>query len=268
MNDYSESVLDLPPPTLYKYRTPFRPQFERDRDIIVGNKLWAGSPLAFNDPFDCFPYVDLSGSERERKQWVKRYGMRHFGGKPRPERRRLAKQIDRGLRVGFRKEPAAADDGAHDAWRDVLQNTGVISLAERPDDMLMWGYYADSHRGYCLEFATAEEPFMRAHRVQYTEQRPVYRPFDPDRRDLMERLLLQKATFWQHEKEWRIAKPKEVGALDFPSASLTAIILGANILFDDEAALRQMAGEREVPVAIKRAKLDAKTFTLSIVDAA
>jgi len=267
MTEHSDSVRDLPPPRLYKYRTLFRPQFERDRDIIVGNRLWAGSPLAFNDPFDCFPYVDLSASERERQQWVRRYGLRHFGAKPRHERRRIAKEIKRGLSIAFRKEPAQADAGAQDAWRDVLANTGVVSLAECPDDMLMWGYYADSHHGYCLEFSTQEEPFMQAHRVRYAENRPVYRPFDPDRSELMERLLLQKATFWQHEREWRIARPKGVGVLEFPSKALTAIILGANVSFDEETALRQIAREREEPIAIKRATLAAKTFSLSIVNA-
>ncbi|WP_077228647.1 DUF2971 domain-containing protein [Sphingomonas hengshuiensis] len=267
MKGYSETVRELPPASLYKYRTPFRPQLERDRDIIVGSRLWAASPLAFNDPFDCFPFVDLSGSEREKRQWVKRYGMRHFAPAPRHKRRRMVQQIEQGLRVSFRQGVPNADAGAQDAWRDVLARTGVVSLAERADDMLMWGYYADSHQGYCLEFTTNKEPFMLANRVKYADERPVFRLFDPDRSDLMERLLLQKASFWRHEREWRIARMQGIGAIEFPPECLTAIILGANISRDDEAALRQMASDGQHAIAIRRARLDAKSFKLTIVDA-
>lgn len=266
MKEYSEAVRDLPPARLYKYRTPFRPRLQRDRDIIVGCTLWAGSPLAFNDPFDCFPFVDLSGSERERRQWVKRYGMRHFSSIPRDKRRRMARQIQQGLRVSFRHGVPRADAGAQDAWRDVLAVTGVVSLAERADDMLMWGYYADSHRGYCLEFSTDKEPFLLANRVKYAEERPAFRLFDPDRTDLMERLLLQKASFWQHEREWRIARMQGVGPMEFPPECLTAIILGANISHDEEAAPRQMASDQKHPITIKRACPDERTFNLTIVD--
>lgn len=151
--------------------------------------------------------------------------------------------------------------------RDVLAVTGVVSLAERADDMLMWGYYADSHRGYCLEFSTDKEPFLLANRVKYAEERPVFRLFDTDRTGLMERLLLQKASFWQHEREWRIARMQGVGPMEFAPECLTAIILGANISRDEESTLRQMASGQKHPIAIKRASLDERTFKLTILDA-
>lgn len=263
--DYSEAVRDLPPASLFKYRALHRPRFDRDRDIILKHRLWAGSPLAFNDPFDCFPRVDTSGTEREKSRWAQKAAGRHFYGKPRAERRRFAKRIRDGLRRTTGNPNA--DRGASNAWKDYLKDIGVIAFAERPDDLLMWGYYADSHQGYCLEFATNDMPLVLANRVLYSEERPVFRVFDPDRKELMERLLLKKAAVWEHEREWRIARADAVGPMEFPAPALRSIILGANVRANDEAALRKICAERPNDVALKRAVLDAQSFKLVIVDA-
>jgi hypothetical protein len=39
-------------------------------------------------------------------------------------------------------------------------NLRVCCLSEVPDDLLMWGHYADSHQGFCLEITPANDPSM------------------------------------------------------------------------------------------------------------
>lgn len=151
-------------------------------------------------------------------------------------------------------------------WRENVDAVRVLSLTERPDDMLMWAHYADSHRGYCLELDATIQPLSSAYRVHYAAERPVFRLFDPNRIDGLERALLHKADFWTHEREWRMVRPTNMGPVVFSAQALKSIIFGAGIAGEDEAALRVMAAERGRPVEFKRAKLDEQNYRLEIID--
>ncbi len=261
---YSESVRAIAPARLYKYRScdlgiESGARYERDRAIIQKNMMWASPPTDFNDPYDCTPTIDLSGTPDERYNYAKRIASQQSVGKPRSERRRREAELIKNLKSGF----WITMEQSTKAWSDSVASLGVICLAERADDMLMWGYYSNGHRGYCLEFETEEEPFSRAHRVVYNAERPVFRPLDPHRSELMERVLLRKADFWRHEHEWRVIS-SAVGAAEFPPEALKAIILGANISREHEQALRQLVRARSLPVEFRRARLDAKAFRLAV----
>lgn len=256
--------MDLPPPKLFKYRsidlgyesgTPYK----WDRAILQQDNLWASSPVSFNDPFDCIPAIDLSGTPTERSAFAKRWAARHSQGKARAARRRDQASAKKALKSGFR----VTEEQGVKAWTDLLPNLGVVCFAERPDDMLMWGYYSNGHRGYCLEFDTSAQPIGLAHRVVYNAERAVFRPLNADRTELMEHTLLRKADFWEHEREWRIVS-RPVGNLQFPREALKAIIFGAHIPVESENAIREIVTARTLSVEMKRAKLDTRTYRLSI----
>lgn len=44
-----------------------------------------------------------------------------------------------------------------------ISKKGVCCFSEKWDDLLMWAYYADGHKGFCLEFDTNYEPFTKLH---------------------------------------------------------------------------------------------------------
>jgi hypothetical protein len=262
---YNDSVRDLPPPTLFKYRACHTPTFARDESIILGNALWAGSPLEFNDPFDCVPVIDLTGSAQERKAFAARQLAKRGGGLPRQQRRQENRRITKTIERRWNRIISARDAQEH--WKSLLGQTGVACFAESPVDMPMWGYYADSHRGYVLEFATSAQPFMLANRVVYDAERPRFRVLDPDRKDLMERLLLRKAAVWGHEHEWRIVQAGRTEPLTFPPELLKSITFGANMPPPYEEALRAIIRRRGYDVEIKRAVLDPETFDLRVIPA-
>lgn len=256
----TDIVTDVPPTSLYKYRGFDKKRaggvpYEWDRSIIVGCSLWAGSPLAFNDPFDCYPVIDFEGTREEMEAWAAR----------------VAPAFEVSIQQAVEMvEQALADPVTHAqmfGWRENVDAVGVLSLTERPDDMLMWAHYANSHNGYCLELDATIQPLSLAYRVHYDEERPVFRLFDPNRADIIKRTLLHKADFWEHEFEWRLVGPLDIGPVVFPPEALKSIIFGARIADEDEAALRAMAAERELPLAFKRARLDGQNYRLQIADA-
>jgi hypothetical protein len=262
---YSDSVRDLPPPIIYKFRAFDLPDYERDADIIVSHNLWAGSPSNFNDPLDCMPVIDLSGTRAERIYWAKKGVRRNMPNGSRRERRVRERSILRTINRIWNDDFASA--GGLDAWRSSLLKMAVVCFSENADDMLLWSHYGASHQGYCLGFETVDLPFMLANRVRYSEERPTFKVLSKDRSDLMERLMLQKAAVWGYEREWRIVRAGRVGRLPFPSGALKEIVLGARISPKNEEALRDLADRRAGPLTFKRAILDSKTYQLSIVPA-
>jgi hypothetical protein len=256
---------DLPPPRLYKYRSLADKGLEYFEDIVLKHRIWWPSPSTFNDPYDCVPVIDLSGSDAELMRWTKAQVLRNFPLLTRQLRRQKEREIARSMRqhvIGSR----AVNTGGMAEWSKHTEEMGVLCLAEDAVDLLMWGHYAQSHQGVCLEFDTQHAPFNLAHRISYDDERSVFRLFDPDRSSLMERILLRKAKAWEYEREWRIFGPGKVGFVEFPIDALTAIILGARVSVNAEESIRKILASREKPISIRRVEIDSKTYILNSVD--
>ena len=129
----------------------------------------------------------------------------------------------------------------------------------------MWSHYAENHTGVCLEFATLDDPLYRAVAVHSTHQRPVYRPLDPNRNELAERVLLHKADMWSYEKEWRYVQFRDgPERVQLPHNALTSIILGALVSSCFAQAVTDLVKKRSITVDIKRAIIDPKAFELRV----
>jgi hypothetical protein len=117
--------------------------------------------------------------------------------------------------------------------REQTATIGVACLTAKHDDLLMWGHYADGHRGICLEFATPGEPFSRASKVQYRSDVPRINPMDiledKDDVDLFGALLLTKHNSWSYEQEWRLVHEKAGQRYSFDHRLLTGVYLGASM---------------------------------------
>lgn len=126
----TDIAADMPPNSLYKYRgfdknrTGGEP-YEWDRSIIVGCSLWAGSPLGFNDPFDCYPVIDFEGTREEKEAWA--IGVAPANG--------LTINAAVEMMENALSNPVMRSQMS--GWRENVEAVGVLSLTERPDDMLM-----------------------------------------------------------------------------------------------------------------------------------
>ncbi len=240
---------DEGPAAFYKYCGC---DVERLRPTLLENKIWCSSPLSFNDPYDCFPIVDTSGSGKEISAWAKKYIDKRNEGAARSERRRKARAIAADIRKGGKLGPRAMSSGGDAAWRSMLDKMGVFSLSADPANILLWAHYGRSHSGVALVFDPTRSPFDRALEVTYSDERPVFRSLAGDGRDAMIRCLLNKAGPWAYEREWRYIIPGRTGWVDIDPQALTGVILGASIKPADEVALRGLLDKREHPVTVER----------------
>lgn len=262
MIEHLQSAYDLPPP-LYKYLSFSQKLPDRVADLLLRDSIGFASPLSFNDPFDCFPRIDLAGRLAERGGIYARTVRRQALGRTRVERRRILADLSRGYPRG---QPGMfmSREAGETAWRDTIRNMGILSLTSRQDDLLMWGHYAASHSGFCVRFDPARSPFLLAHRVHYQEERPVFRVLDPDRGGLIDRVVLRKARAWQYEAEWRVMKAGHIGLARFDTTAVTGLILGAAISQEDERHVREIVSRHRLPIELLRAKIDSDRYLVQI----
>ena len=145
-------------------------------------------------------------------------------------------------------------------------------LATDPKNRLMWSHYADSHRGFCIEYdfnSLKDEvlPFP----IIYSETRPLipWKAAIDHTQESMEAAtadltlgLLTKDKSWEYENEWRVLLP----AANPPDLKvpITAIYLGAHITSENKAIILEIANNHKIPV--KQMKTDRGAYELHAED--
>lgn len=123
---------------------------------------------------------------------------------------------------------------AHRNYRNTLTNKyGIVSFSEDYRNPLMWGHYADRHRGVCLGF---EAPEFKLIKVKYCDERLKIEDRTFATKNDVEDLLSVKYSDWSYEKEWRLLieleKAQKVDDLYFKSFSESLKLCEINLGFE------------------------------------
>ena len=159
------------PPRLYKYRSFGNDIAKRYlRSILIDHNLHFSTRTHFNDPFDCLvPSFEDVPIRKMMRFMEARFQTARFGMRP-EDARTNARRINL--------------DKLRSDTQEAVNEAGIFSLTEDPCDMLMWGHYAESHRGVCLEFSvTDEDPFGLAQPVVYSTAPPNFNPSDTEEKN-------------------------------------------------------------------------------------
>lgn len=186
-------------------------------------------PSELNDPFDLAPTVDRVVPNRRVASVAKTAGRGARG-----PTRALRFSDFRPYRADQRRElefmhtapalNAAFGRMVGDPVRTaILERIGVFSVSDTPTSPTMWSMYAESHRGFALEFDARARIFEETTRpcspfgvfqpVAYVENRPcisaleLLLPITHWSRVLSRRVLFTKSDSCQHEREWRLVLP-------------------------------------------------------------
>lgn len=121
---------------------------------------------------------------------------------------------------------------------DYLQETkkfGIYSLSKKYDNELLWAYYSNSHKGFCIEydFKILEQYQLKAEficDVEYEKDIPIINTKDILENEnknqiLNTKLLATKSKNWEHEEEVRIITGV-TGNFSFYSRAVKAIYFG------------------------------------------
>jgi hypothetical protein len=232
----------LIPERLYKYQ-PFSAQALQN---LKSQILYFGSPLHFNDPYDCalLPRIkDISDSEVEQVR-------QHYLSDPRldaPKRLRLEVSSVAELRAMFVK---AGNRVLAQQVEEFPTLRGVACFSEKNDSLLMWSHYADHCRGFCLGFSMRDSELTnKLMKVSYTQEMPVIDVVpmlcNKDFGQVFE-LYCTKGVDWEYEAEWRGMHVKAGTEYVYPSEILTDIYFGPNMPFPAfEIIALILAGQNE-----------------------
>ncbi len=197
---------------LYKYRC----EIERDIDMLVENKLFAPDKNNLNDP------TEMCVNDSEFLTFLEKY--KYYS--------QDVKSIYQGIKKFTRT------------------TCGIFSLSKDVKNELLWAYYADGHKGFCIEYdseiitesynygvdskSTQSKSFPLVHRidVNYSDSYPVLKKeyiemIDDDINPILTCLIGTKSKRWEQEDEVRLIFDK-FGSTELDYRAVTGIYFGVN----------------------------------------
>ena len=165
---------------------------------------------------------------------------------------------------------AQIDKVAADAF-DWVINAGVYSMTSKKDDLLMWGHYADSHRGFVIGFDTASlklNQYLSLVKVKYVDEYPI---FDDSQLDItnsihehMGIVAGRKGKQWENEQEWRLVFLFKRELITMPMLP-TEIIFGHRMQESHQNTLYQLVTEAYDSVEFFTTKPSTSKYELELL---
>jgi hypothetical protein len=180
---------------------------------LLQNKIYFASPTQLNDPFDSkiLMRYDLC-SKRELFELIKKSAPEEYQNINRKSRRRKYLTLAKIRKKEIISNPYLFNKRV----ADYMDNTiGIFSLTEKLTNLLLWSYYANGHKGFCVEFSAEKlrELLINVYlkgisqsfivKIKYLSSYPIIKP-SMDYKELIELQFSSKSIDWSHEKEWRI----------------------------------------------------------------
>lgn len=157
---------------------------------------------------------------------------------------------------------------------DAMNNSFLVGcLCTSFKNHLMWSHYADSHRGFCIEYDYSEAggqelSGMLLPVVYSAERRLVPWKMQIDNNSQMSGVqvllgMMTKDSAWSYENEWRVlSNVRESPDIKMPRVS--CIYLGVSISDEHRAEVLKIAEELHIPV--KQMVLDRVKYALRTKD--
>jgi len=248
------------PEFLFKYR----PHDCYSESWILNEELFFASPALFNDPFDSKVMYTLEGTIEQKKRYLSEILQAEKPGIKKRERWRI---------INYTLEKQLLERDYDNHVRRVqkrIDKYGIVSFSRKPDDLLMFSYYAKDHTGYCLKYRRSKENVLSmAREINYETSYPKFSVFDFSLGKvgpLGDKVLLTKAQCWKHEAEWRIGFADCANrVIKSPHPILEGIILGCNMTPERRAEIIALNNRREKPAEIFQAQKKKFEFALEIV---
>jgi hypothetical protein len=227
------------PKRIYKYRR----NCLNARTNLENDTVWMSSPEFFNDPYDCLFKVSeqLLSADLEEKL--------------------LAQNVEPEKSLHASKVHALKAIEEIRRWRKL---TKVSCFNSINDSILMWGHYAESHKGFCIEYdieslAPQHNLCRKLFPVIYTSKiydlteyaKGLSNMNHNDFRDIWPLLsLLHKYEGWKYEQEWRVVSitEKETPDHNWPMPKASRVFIGSEMNEAGQAEICSICNAKGIPV--------------------
>jgi len=232
------------------------------RHLFTERKLYHPLPCQFNDPFECKPQFSLP-EEAKKVLDIRQHLIKFL-------REKGYNEIEAEELVSNNmKNPKLLRKTINDSIIQTLAQIRICSFTTRKDNLLFWSHYADSHKGFCVEFDATKMPISYAFKVQYENKYPeVIYPGSNDVTDLTP--LLVKSEVWKHEEEfrtilvpWAETQPTNDGeSLILSGNEIKNVYLGSNIEENKKELICDLVEQGDFNPGIWITSLAESTFSL------
>jgi Protein of unknown function (DUF2971) len=245
----------LKPQYLYKYESLSQQSLENLKSQI----LYFGSPLEFNDPYDCAFTPNIIIPSDLEVESIRKNLIANLSSDP--DKQALYTRIEASQ---FKQTLLNSGRAVFNIYiKNFLQTKGISCFSENNNNLLMWSHYGQACKGFCLEFSTDHEPFQKAMKVKYQNNLPQISLTDL----LVSKNFESAAEFWHikseswsYEAEWRIAHQKAKTKYHYSTESLTGIYFGPDISNESlNIICLILAGQNET-VKLWRGRRSTKEF--------
>ena len=297
----------------------------RNIEAFEKDQIWGSRPATFNDPYECMPsydtdYLDLSlqhalGINKKIQCFddvedTQDLSMMH------PATRESLCTIAKLLNSSDFKKVLSTDRAVFinrimPWWKECYEEIAqefteyfisnrqeqyITCLSEKRDETLMWAHYADSHKGFCLEYDMREymtskdksnisncKPIIgpvhySSHRFDATSlvidmlesklkstlniDNPTYLSDDM----LSFKCLLIKSDVWKYEKEWRLFTFNPTAGIDEDHRIQAiykpkALFIGARMEQKTANVLQEICDQKNIPCYKMIQTFASKTYT-------
>lgn len=253
------------PTIVYKYRTWNDKYHKR---LLTNNEIFLASADQFNDPFDMslpFRYneEDLTPENLFKKLYLTSKDMH-------PE---LTEQEIH--RICYERQYSDSfDNGKY--WKDEYKRIkkrlndefGILSLAKRRDNILMWSHYSNSHKGFCVGLDTkllytSIQGILGF--VNYTNEFPKLELFGDPTLTMLE-LLTTKSKLWTYEKEIRITKHNASRQkFKLPKEAYKELIIGMNMPKVHSDSIISLVKKRFPKMKLYQSHMNLEKFKIDLI---
>lgn len=172
---------------VYKYRGGDEKIFERDLLSIKNNLFFAPKYDLLNDPCETLVFTD---------KFIKQ-----------------ARAISFLFSKKKEKEILSVEEAVNNLFHVRKKTLGIYSLSKTYNDELLWAHYANSHRGFCIEYdldklLDCNQSFgLYSFDVEYSKSPPQYIIADINNKSneyIIKKIAGHKSIRWEYEQEYRI----------------------------------------------------------------
>lgn len=280
LNEYVRKNI---PKTLFRYRS-----FDSEGynlNALRNNKMYFNTPNNFNDPHDCLVYIDYEKVKQEIKKInlieINKFiddneNTEMYKSLLTRERRRKLRKIKLDDLQKIKDKLCLEIEGEMKFLLNYYKSKPKIAcLTEEKDNSPMWAHYADSHKGFVIEYEIeelsldmnieGENVYLNYYPIIYSDSRfdatesavafakkMVFQNFVGSLKcpnnpvELKDEFLFIKANIfkhkdWHNEKEWRIWLNSKKMDINFINIKPKAIYLGCKISKDNRAEIIKIA---------------------------
>lgn len=180
--------------SLFRFSSSAQPE-TRLAQLFVNARLYHSLPSQFNDPFEAKPHFRWPCNAKDLKR------LRRYLNKVAKNAEQYNIEVEEMIAQASRKG-SGIPSAIEQMIRTSLGQIRICSFTGSKDNLLFWAHYADSHRGFCVEYDATVWPIAYAFKVEYSDQYPEA-SYPPQKSKRALKPLLVKSSEWAYEKEFR-----------------------------------------------------------------